>query len=181
MSSRTLHTKTPQECPSLTLSDPWTNPTEHGALYTMNHWRIQFKSRYFDKVTGHHTKSLRFPRTLQPSSHSFDVHGSVHPNTNLIEMSNKMQLCRTIYYSIVPWLLNMFRATSLIIRSFWTVIRASGFTHVCRCRPLSWLSGNLQFGSSWWWATVSLETYWSVKEQFNNKLSYTDASCWSFL
>ena len=31
-----------------------------------------------------------------------DVHGSVHHNTNLIEMTNKMQLCRTIYYSIVP-------------------------------------------------------------------------------
>jgi len=29
-----------------------------------------------------------------------------------------MQLCRTIYYSIVPWLFNMFRAIlSLIIRS----------------------------------------------------------------
>ena len=31
-----------------------------------------------------------------------DVHGSVHHNTNPIEMPNKMQLCRTIYYSIVP-------------------------------------------------------------------------------
>jgi hypothetical protein len=27
------------------------------------------------------------------------VHGSVNHNTNLIEMTNKMQLCRTIYYS----------------------------------------------------------------------------------
>jgi hypothetical protein len=48
-----------------------------------------------------------------------DVHGSVHHNTNLIEITNKIQLCRTIYYSIFPWLLNMFRAIlSLIIRSF---------------------------------------------------------------
>jgi len=31
-----------------------------------------------------------------------DIHGSVHHNTNLIEMTNKIQLCRTIYYSIVP-------------------------------------------------------------------------------
>jgi len=30
-----------------------------------------------------------------------DVHGSVLHNTNLIEMTNKMQLCRAIYYSIV--------------------------------------------------------------------------------
>ena len=34
-------------------------------------------------------------------------------------MTNKMQLCRTIYYSIAPLLLNMFQAMlSLIIRSF---------------------------------------------------------------
>jgi len=31
-----------------------------------------------------------------------DVYGSVHHDTNLIEMTNKIQLCRTIYYSIVP-------------------------------------------------------------------------------
>jgi len=30
-----------------------------------------------------------------------DVRGSVHHNTNLIEMTHKMQLFRTIYYSIV--------------------------------------------------------------------------------
>jgi len=59
----------------------------------------------------------------------FDFRGSVHHNINLIEMTNKMQLCRTIYYSNVPWLLNMFRAMlSLIIRSLQTVITASGFT-----------------------------------------------------
>jgi len=39
--------------------------------------------------------------------------------TNLTEMTNKMQLCRTVYYSIVPWLLNMFRVIlSIIIRGF---------------------------------------------------------------
>jgi len=39
-----------------------------------------------------------------------------------------MQLCRIIYYFIVPWLLYMFRAIlSLIIRSILTVITASGF------------------------------------------------------
>jgi hypothetical protein len=27
----------------------------------------------------------------------FDIHGSVHHNTNLAEITNKMQLCRTIY------------------------------------------------------------------------------------
>jgi len=58
------------------------------------------------------------PHILKPSFET-DVHGSVHPNTNLIKMTNKMQLCGTIYYSIVPWLLNMFWAIlSIIIRSF---------------------------------------------------------------
>ena len=35
--------------------------------------------------------------------------------------------------------------------------------------------------SSSWWAIISLETCWVVKEQWNNKLSYTVASRWSFL
>jgi hypothetical protein len=38
----------------------------------------------------------------------FDIHGSLHHNTILIKMTNKMQLCGIIYYSIVPWLLYMF-------------------------------------------------------------------------
>jgi hypothetical protein len=32
-----------------------------------------------------------------------DVHESMHHNTNLTEMTNKIQLCRTIYNSTVPW------------------------------------------------------------------------------
>ena len=35
----------------------------------------------------------------------------------LIKMTNKMQPCRTIYYSIVPWLLYMFRAILSILSS----------------------------------------------------------------
>ena len=70
----------------------------------------------------------------------FDIHRSVHHNTILIKMTNKMQLCRIIYYSIVPWLLCMFRAIlSLIIRSILTVITASGSIYMCCCRLLSWL------------------------------------------
>jgi len=62
-----------------------------------------------------------FKRYLIPSNANGkrDVHGSVHHNANLIEMTNKLQLFRTIYYSIVPWLFNMFRMIlSFIIRSF---------------------------------------------------------------
>jgi hypothetical protein len=61
-----------------------------------------------------------------------DIHGSVHHNTVLIKKTNKMQLSRIIYYSIVPWLVYMFRAIlSLIIRSIVRVITASGFIHMC--------------------------------------------------
>ena len=31
-----------------------------------------------------------------------NLHPPEHPMTNLIEMTNKIQLCRKIYYSIVP-------------------------------------------------------------------------------
>jgi hypothetical protein len=37
-----------------------------------------------------------------------------------VEMTNKKQLCRTIDYSIVPWLLNMFRAI-LSLETCWAV------------------------------------------------------------
>jgi hypothetical protein len=35
-------------------------------------------------------------------------------------MTNKMQLCRTIYYSIAPWLVNMFRAI-ISLETCWAV------------------------------------------------------------
>jgi hypothetical protein len=58
----------------------------------------------------------------------------------LTKMTNKLELCRIIYYSIVPWLLYMFRAILSFIRSIVTVITASGFIHIYCCRLLSWLS-----------------------------------------
>jgi len=35
------------------------------------------------------------------SEYKLDVPGSLHRKTNLIKMTNKMQLCKTIYYSNV--------------------------------------------------------------------------------
>jgi len=61
----------------------------------------------YDKLT-HATKQRRKSKISVTSyccSRHFcilDVHGSVHHNTILIEINNKMQLCRTIYYSTVP-------------------------------------------------------------------------------
>ena len=57
---------------------------------------------------------MKFTRKQSTTSHAkiyehykiipykLDVHRSVHHNTDLMGMTNKMQLCRTIYYSIVP-------------------------------------------------------------------------------
>jgi hypothetical protein len=85
-----------------------------------------------------------------------------------LKITNKMQMCRIIYYFIVPWLFNMFRARlSFIIRSFWTVIAASGFTQVCRCpqrHTCVILEAVTQFRCYWWWAKISLETCRAAKE-----------------
>jgi hypothetical protein len=64
-------------------------------------------------------------------------------HTNLIEMTNKMQLCRTIYYSIHCSLTARHVSRDIIVHhqellncnySFWF------YSHLCHCRPLSWLS-----------------------------------------
>jgi hypothetical protein len=56
----------------------------------------------------HHSRWCKqHAREIMKSS-KYDIHGSVHYNTILTKMTNKMQLCRIIYYSIVPWLLYMF-------------------------------------------------------------------------
>jgi hypothetical protein len=64
----------------------------------------------------------------------FDIHGSVHNDTIITKMTNKMQLCRIIYCSLTA-----LHVSSGIIAhhqerlscnySFW-------FIHVCRCRLL---------------------------------------------
>jgi hypothetical protein len=57
------------------------------------------------------------------------------------KMTNKVKMCRIIYYSIFPWLLYMFQAILLlIIRNILTVLTVSGFIHMYCCRLLSWLS-----------------------------------------
>jgi hypothetical protein len=80
-------------------------------------------------------------RAPQYNESDLDIYGSVHHKTVFIKMTNKMQLCRIIYYAILLWLLYMFWAILLlIIRSILTVIIASGFINACRYRLLSWLS-----------------------------------------
>jgi len=62
--------------------------------HTVWTYNCPLQSTTFGKI------SIKF---LTEGQHSnlLDVHGCVHHNINLIEMTNKMQLCKTIYYFIV--------------------------------------------------------------------------------
>jgi len=100
-----------------------------------------------------------------------------------------MQLCRIIYYSIVPWLLYVFRLISPVIRSILTVITASGFIHMfCRLLATTVAYDNTRMKPEavitvkmlLMMVIISLETCRAAREQWNNKLSYTVASCWFF-
>jgi len=44
----------------------------------------------------------------------FDIHGSVHHNTMLIKMTNRMQLYRIIYYLLSVALVGEYSATTAI-------------------------------------------------------------------
>jgi len=52
-------------------------------------------------------------------------------------ITNKMQSCRIIYYSLTA--LHVSSDIFAHHQEHLTVITASGFIHVCRCRLLSWL------------------------------------------
>jgi hypothetical protein len=66
-----------------------------------------------------------------------DVHESVHRDT-ITKTTNKMQLCRLIYYS-----LSALHVSSNVFahhQKHLTVFTASGNIHQCRCRLVSWMS-----------------------------------------
>jgi hypothetical protein len=109
-------------------------------------------------------------------------------------MTNKLQLCRIIYYSLAA--LHVSSDIFAIIRSVKTVFIASGITHVCCCRLVSWDSCIAVPTVPWYKpaatyvisdAVNSLDSpdeerkYLSkhVQQLRNNKLSYTVAYCWS--
>jgi hypothetical protein len=85
--------------------------------------------------------------------------------------------------------------TPLIIKSSKTVIAASGFTHGCGCRQLSWLRHDscrqpqmyvkpeaaITVFELLMMSGMSLETCWAIKKHWHNKLYYTVASCSLFL
>jgi len=61
-----------------------------------------------------------------------------------VEITNKMQPCNRIYYSIVHWRLNMFRAAYRSSSGAPTVFAVSGLhTHVLTARSQVWVRTDL--------------------------------------
>jgi hypothetical protein len=113
-----------------------------------------------------------------------------------------MQPCNRIYYFIVHWRLNMFRAAHRSSSGAPNVFAASGLhTHVVTGRSQVWVGTGqfwfrLDYGRSphayvnrrlqihlelLMMSGVPLETCWSFNERWNNKFYYKVASCWLFL
>ena len=83
--------------------------------------------------------------TLESDVKSFDVHESVHRDT-IMEVTNKMQLYRLIYYSYSA--LHVSGHVFAHHQEHLTVFTASGNIHQCRCRLVSWLTELRKFSSS---------------------------------
>jgi len=87
-----------------------------------------------------------------------------------------MQLCRIIYYSLAA--LHVSSDIFVYHQEHLNCITASGITHVCRRRLVSWECWNT-FGNSFGVPTLPYRSK-PAEQPRNNKLSYTVASCWSF-
>jgi len=88
----------------------------------------KFLDRYLPFVSSlilHHVFKLSF---------SIDVHESVH-NDIIMKATNKMQLCRLIYYSLSA--LHVSGDVFAQHQEHLTVFIASGSIHQCRCRLVS--------------------------------------------
>ena len=88
-------------------------------------------------------------------------------------MTNKMQLCRIIYYSLAA----LYVSSDIFAhhQEHLNCITVSGITHVCRCRLVSW--------ECWNWIKVSSNSFLWVLEwtallrwrrlRFNSRVSFT--------
>jgi len=99
-----------------------------------------------------------------------------------------MQPCNRIYYSIVHWRLNMFRAAHRSSSGALTVCAASGLHTQFPLRldygrsPHAYVNQRLQIQLELLiMSVVPLETCWAFNERWNNKFYYKVASCWLFL
>jgi hypothetical protein len=101
----------------------------------------------------------------------------------LVETTNKMQLCNGIYFSKIYWRLNMFRATYRSSSGALNCICSLWFIYPCGDRLLSRLGGR---GCTYsldllMISGIPLETCSAFNKFWNNKFYYKVASCWLFL
>ena len=108
-----------------------------------------------------------------------------------------MQPCNRIYYSTVPWRLNMFRAAYrsssgalnylqplVYICMWWTaVVKSEWELRLDYSRsPHAYVNQRLQIQLELlMMSCMLLETCWAFNEWWNNKFYYKVASCWLFL
>ena len=107
---------------------------ERGLTFTsteMRHWTTEMCSG--------NCVVRRFRRCANVMECKLDVHGSVHHNADLTEMTNKMQLCRKIYYS--HYSLTVQHVSSYIIAHHQELLNCN-YSFCFYSRPLSWLSGS---------------------------------------
>ena len=137
----------------------------------------------------HHSISVSsfFTRSiiaLTPSLRSAYASKYVNLLNFSVEITNKMQPCKRIYYSTVHWRLNMFRASYRSSSGALTVFAASGlYTHVVTGRsPHAYINPRLQIQLELLMMSgMPLETCWAFNERWNNKFYCKIASCWLFL
>jgi hypothetical protein len=99
-----------------------------------------------------------------------------------IEITNKMQPGNRIYYSIVHWRLNMFRAAYRSSSGALTVFAASGLRLDYGWSPHVYVNQRLQIQLELLMMSGKpLETCWAFNERWNNNFYYKVASCWLFL
>jgi hypothetical protein len=112
----------------------------------------------------------------------------------LTEITNKMQQCIKIYYSMFIWSSTCFGWHTAYHQETKTALAASGFAYMKGCWTLRLLdaysiqqpftyakpeAASAVLGS-WWWVVCRPNTL-SFIITWNNKFWYTVASCWLFL
>jgi hypothetical protein len=98
--------------------------------------RSMFGSLFRNRIIQARCTSV--PTKLNVRRNVLDVHVSVHHDI-IYENDQKMQLCRIIYYSLIALLVS----SDIFAhhQEHLNCIIASGITHACRCRLVSWECG----------------------------------------
>ena len=103
-------------------------------------WSVQIQRCFFSLCEELFFLNQRFKaRNVSANKNPLDAHESVH-RVIITKTTNKMQLCRLIYYSLSA--LHVSGGVFAHHQEYLTVFTASGNIHQCRCRLVSWMRWN---------------------------------------